>query len=160
MERPDNIVISEEIKLAKLSPANFEDLNWFFQAEFLKKTPLHFPLAELIPAEMTVTEYQVYYNNKSSALVSVKEESGEAVFGYYVNKEMQGKGIITESLRAIIQKLSGDKKIKKFRIDCPIFNFRSRNIAIELGFELVQVKKWGTKVHGSCEDIAVYFLEK
>jgi ribosomal-protein-serine acetyltransferase len=58
----------------------------------------------------------------------------EAEIGYWIDEEMQGKGIVTKSCSQLVDLGLNDLKLKKILISCSTINIKSQSVPKGLGF--------------------------
>jgi len=68
------------------------------------------------------------------ALTYIDQENRMAEIGYWLDEQLQGKGIITRSCQALIDHSFKTLGIHRLEIRCSINNPRSQHIAEKLGF--------------------------
>ena len=76
--------------------------------------------------------------------------------GYYLGKEYEGKGIMLNSVRAVIQYLYDELKIERLEIRCNVDNKKSRSVPERLGFQLEGNFRNAERVKGKYRDWAIY----
>lgn len=76
--------------------------------------------------------------------------------GYYLGKEYEGKGIMMNSVKALIHYLYDELKIERLEIRCNVENKKSRSIPERLGFQLEGNFRNAELVKGIYRDWAVY----
>ncbi len=86
----------------------------------------------------------------------ISQMHNSSSLGYYLGKEYEGKGIMLNSVRAVIHYLYGELKIERLEIRCNIDNLRSRAIPEKLGFKLEGNFRNAEMVKGVYRDWAVY----
>jgi len=80
--------------------------------------------------------------------------------GYWIGEKFQGKGIVTESCRALINKAFKNMNINRIAIRCAIGNTASSNIPKKLGFSLEGIERQGERHREIFLDLEVYSLLK
>jgi ribosomal-protein-serine acetyltransferase len=80
--------------------------------------------------------------------------------GYWLTKEMQGKGIITRCCRVLIDYAFDELKLNRVQINCNVENAKSRAIPERLNFKLEGVHRQVEFLHGEFRDWAVYAMLK
>lgn len=81
-----------------------------------------------------------------------------ADIGYWLDKDYEGKGIMTESVKALINYGFDDLKLHRIEINCDALNLRSKRIPEKLGFKLEGVLRGNHKRNGEFSDGLVYGL--
>ena len=85
---------------------------------------------------------------------------GSAEIGYWVDKEYEGRGIVTRCCRVLIDYLFDVRNLNRIQINCNVENTRSRRVPERLGFTLEGVHRQVEFVNGRFGDWAVYALLK
>ncbi|MDX7986054.1 GNAT family N-acetyltransferase [Xenorhabdus sp. 12] len=83
--------------------------------------------------------YIILHENTPVGLLSfnsIDNKNKAAYIGYWLDPKMQGKGIVTEALNALVNHYSGGELIKRFVITCSTQNTASNNVAKRCGFQL------------------------
>jgi len=91
-------------------------------------------------------------------LVNFNWESSRTEIGYWIDKSYQGKGIITESCRALINYAFRELKINRIEIRCATENTRSRAIPQKLNFKLDGILRQSEWRHTRFFDMEIYSL--
>jgi ribosomal-protein-serine acetyltransferase len=84
--------------------------------------------------------------------------NGSAEIGYWIDKEHEGRGIITRCSGALIDYLFDVRKLNRIQINCNVDNTRSRKVPERLGFKLEGIHRQVEYVNGRFGDWAVYAL--
>ncbi|RSD25484.1 GNAT family N-acetyltransferase [Mesobacillus subterraneus] len=81
--------------------------------------------------------------------------------GYFLAEEAQGKGIITRSVKALLDYLFSDLVLNRVEIQCATSNHRSIAIPEKLGFTKEGITREGQWLYDHYEDLVTYsFLKK
>lgn len=105
----------------------------------------------------------VFYKGRISGCAGFvpREEHDVAEIGYWIDKGLQGKGIVTRISRALIDHAFRDLGVTMVEIRAAALNLRSRAVAERLRFELIDRK---SKAHplpnGITDDLVVYSMHK
>lgn len=81
-----------------------------------------------------------------------------ASIGYWVDKDYEGRGIITRCCRVLVEYLFDTMELNRLQINCNVENVRSRAIPERLGFKLEGILRQVEYLNGSFRDWAVYGL--
>ncbi len=81
-----------------------------------------------------------------------------ASIGYWIDKDHEGRGIVTKCCRVLLQHLFDTMKLHRVQINCNIENTRSRAIPERLGFKFEGVMREVELLGGRFGDWAVYSL--
>lgn len=106
-------------------------------------------------------EMGIWYKNQLAGVVGIHEidwQNEITSIGYWIAKDFQGLGLITQSLKFIIDHAFEELKLKKIQIKCAVENQKSRNIPEKLGFEYVGTNELAENLYGKLVDHAVYEL--
>lgn len=76
--------------------------------------------------------------------------------GYWISKEFEGKGIVTESCRALVNYAFHEWKLNRVEIRCATGNPRSAAVATRLGFKLEGTLRGAHLLHGKYHDLLVF----
>jgi len=77
--------------------------------------------------------------------------------GYWLSEPFQKQGIMTESVKALMQFAYHELDIHRIQIKCAVGNFPSKNIPGRLGFQLEGIERDGELLsEGRYTDIEVY----
>jgi ribosomal-protein-serine acetyltransferase len=111
------------------------------------------------PSSSPPKELGIWVNNSLSGVVTLSrtEDSFTAAeFGYWVTEEMEGKGIITRCVRALMEYAIDNMGIHRFIIGCAATNHRSRAVAERLGYRVYVTKPNGEVVGEFVYDRTIY----
>jgi ribosomal-protein-serine acetyltransferase len=78
--------------------------------------------------------------------------------GYWISKGFQGRGIVTDACRAIIDYAIDDLKLNRVEIHCAAGNQKSCAIPKRLGFQWEGLLREAQLLNGEYQDINVYAL--
>ncbi len=83
----------------------------------------------------------IIYQGQLSGMVQLTGggRAGEAVVGYWLSADLQGRGLVTECVRALVTAAFDELGYERVVIDCSEHNLRSRRVPERLGFTLEQV---------------------
>jgi ribosomal-protein-serine acetyltransferase len=81
-----------------------------------------------------------------------------AEFGYWLAPCYEGRGLITDSCRALLGHAFGDLGLNRVVIRCATDNAKSRAIPQRLGFQEEGVARQAQYLHGRYVDLAIYSL--
>ena len=87
---------------------------------------------------------------------SIDWDAKEAVVGYWLDEEMQGKGIVTESCRVLVGLGFNDLQLNKINISCGTTNLKSQAIPKRLGFEEEKIVKDAEWLYDHYVDFVVF----
>jgi ribosomal-protein-serine acetyltransferase len=78
--------------------------------------------------------------------------------GYWIGEKFQGKGLVSLSCRALINKAFNNMNMHRITIKCAVGNYPSSNIPKRLGFSFEGVERSGERHHEKFLDLEVYSL--
>ena len=76
--------------------------------------------------------------------------------GYWIGKEHQGQGIMTDACRAVVDHLLRELDLNRVEIQCATGNARSAAIPRRLGFTLEGTRREAELVNGKFFDLLVF----
>jgi ribosomal-protein-serine acetyltransferase len=79
-----------------------------------------------------------------------------AEIGYWLGERFQGRGIMTRSVRALIDYLLGERRLNRVEIRCAASNRRSRAVAERLGFRQEGRLKRASPARDEFEDLLIF----
>ncbi|MCF8364363.1 MAG: GNAT family N-acetyltransferase [Bacteroidales bacterium] len=80
--------------------------------------------------------------------------------GYWISKQDEGKGMVTDACKSLIEKAFSKMNMNRIQIKCGIGNQRSSNIPKRLGFNFEGIERAGEKHKNGFIDLEVYSLLK
>jgi ribosomal-protein-serine acetyltransferase len=83
-----------------------------------------------------------------------------AEIGYWIDKDFEGRGIMTECVEAIIKYGFEDLNLHRIQIKCDSFNIRSKALPEKLGFKLEGVLRESNKSENTFSDELVFGVLK
>jgi len=78
--------------------------------------------------------------------------------GYWLDRDHQGKGLMTKACSALIDYAFGRMKLRRVEIRTAAQNFRSRAVPERLGFTEEGIVREAAVVNGRCVDHVIYGL--
>jgi len=78
--------------------------------------------------------------------------------GYWISDEEQGKGLVSQSVQALMTYAFLEYKLNRVEILCATDNLRSRALAERLAFEFEGIQRAGYQLSGRFFDVACYSL--
>jgi ribosomal-protein-serine acetyltransferase len=81
-----------------------------------------------------------------------------AEIAYFIDKQYEGKGIVSESVGLLIRHLFDEYKIERLTLRCDVNNVRSQNVAIRFGFTKEGIEKHGFIADGKYQDMYLWSL--
>ena len=80
--------------------------------------------------------------------------------GYWISQDMQGKGIMSRSVRKLIDLAFNHLNLHRIEIRCAVKNYKSQKVAEQLGFKREGVLKESIFHYGNYFDAYLYGLIK
>ncbi|MBB4036233.1 ribosomal-protein-serine acetyltransferase [Dysgonomonas hofstadii] len=109
-------------------------------------------------------QFTIYYKDKFVGLAGFKDvdkDNHKTEIGYWLSQHAQGKGIMTQTVRRLLEYAFDEMEMNRVQIKVAINNKKSRNIPEKLGFEVEGIERDGELlVDNEYTDIAVYSLLK
>jgi ribosomal-protein-serine acetyltransferase len=142
---------------------NFEHLrpflHWVTPDYSLEGVKEFIAQASKASAERKSESYGIFYNHKlvgSIGFVNFNWNSKRMEIGYWIEKDFEGKGIVTKSCKALIDYAFDELLMNRIEIHCATENIRSRAIPERLGFQLEGVLRQSEWRHTRFYDMAIY----
>lgn len=178
----NNIIISENIKLKPLAETDAQDI---FQTidnerEYLGKWLPFVAFTKTVddtldfirtnkntPDENREIIFCIYFREKFAGLVGLKfagedKNNKRTEVGYWLSEKQQKQGIITQSVRKLIEYAFTELNLNRVQIRCATENIPSKNVPKRLGFVFEGIEREGELYpDGSFVNLEVYsFLKK
>ncbi len=112
-------------------------------------------------AENTGQTFGIFYQEKIVGVISFVKfnwKSRRAEIGYWIDKNYEGKGIVTESCETLVNYAFEELNMNRIEIQCATENTRSRQIPERLNFKLDGVLRQFLWRHTRFFDMAVYSM--
>ena len=93
-------------------------------------------------------------------LHDINRHNNSAIIGYWLSKEMQGRGIMTDCVRALTNFGLHTVGLNRINIHCAIENKKSRAIPERLGYVQEGIIQDGERLYGIFQDMALYAMVK
>ena len=91
---------------------------------------------------------------------SIDHDLKKVTIGYWLSKNQQGKGIVTQVVRKLIQIAFEELGMEKVEISAAVENAASRAVCERLGCELEGIITRNENLNGRIVDHAIYGLER
>lgn len=104
----------------------------------------------------------IWYKNNLAGIIGIHEinwQKEETAIGYWIAEKYQGLGLITNSVKFIVQYSFNEIGLKKIYIRCATQNIKSRNIPEKLGFSFVEIVELSENLYGHLVDHALYSID-
>ena len=93
-----------------------------------------------------------------SAGLRLSRDRLSADLGYWLGREFQGRGIVTDACRAVTRHALIELELNRVEIRCDTNNTRSKAIPLRLGFTLEGVLRRAELIHERYADLEVYSM--
>ena len=103
----------------------------------------------------------IFYQDKIAGVLGynrIDPVNGIGYAGYWLAQEYNGKGIMTESVKDLVQLGLEYYSLNRIDIRCAVDNHKSRAIPERLGFQQEGIIRGAEKVNGKHLDHVVYGL--
>jgi ribosomal-protein-serine acetyltransferase len=103
----------------------------------------------------------IRYNGKLVGMIGlhyIDWKNSSTSIGYFLSEDAQGHGIITRSVKALVDYLFGTLKINRVMIECSTSNHKSIAIPERLGFFKEGIKRESQWLYDHFEDIVTFSL--
>ena len=152
-------------EIAKLARENYEHLRPFIHwatknyslgtaRDFIERTEKAF-------AEKTGQTFGIFQNEKIIGAISFvvfNWKSRRTEIGYWIDKECEGRGIVINSCKVLINHAFQKLEMNRIEIRCAMENTRSRRIPERLNFKLDGILRQSEWRHTRFFDMAIYSL--
>lgn len=111
------------------------------------------------------TDYHlgIFYQEQMVGMISlhgINYLANKAAIGYWLDKDYEGKGIITSSVRVLLEYGFNELGLNRIEIGAAVTNTRSRLIPERLGFTLEGILRKNMLLNGVYLDMAMYGMLK
>ena len=105
--------------------------------------------------------YVILLKGQAIGLLSfnqIDKNNKTAYIGYWLDGSMQGNGVMTEALNALIKHYAMQKIIRRFVIKCTVYNEKSNALAKRCGFSYEGTLKQAEYINETFHDQNIYGL--
>lgn len=88
----------------------------------------------------------------------IDKNNKTAYIGYWLDGSMQGNGVMTEALNALVKHYAMQKIIRRFVIKCTVYNEKSNALAKRCGFSYEGTLKQAEYINETFHDQNIYGL--
>ncbi|MFN8576581.1 MAG: GNAT family protein [Candidatus Sericytochromatia bacterium] len=106
-------------------------------------------------------ELGIWLKNEIVGVIGIHEinwDKGQTAIGYWIGEKYQGKGLVSKSVKFILDYCFTELELKKVYIRAAIQNTKSRNIPERLGFKFEGVRELAENLYGNIVDHSVYSI--
>lgn len=103
----------------------------------------------------------IRYQGETSGLIGYKDidrNNKKLEIGYWIAPQFEGKGIVTNSLKSLIDAAFRKMEMNRIQIRCAVGNTRSSNVPRRLNFRLEGIERAGELLNGNFVDLEIYSL--
>jgi len=175
MEEPEILIVNDDIILKPImlsdAPMIFNTIDtqrsylgkWLPFVAFTKKvenTRAYIRTLLEMPVEIEEAVYTIRYKGNFAGLIGLKDtdsQNKKTEIGYWLSEPFQKKGIMTESVKALMNYAFNTLNFNRVQIKCAVGNTLSSNIPKRLGFHFEGIERDGELLTGGkFTDIEVY----
>jgi ribosomal-protein-serine acetyltransferase len=170
----DIVKINKDLYLKRISHTDVEDIfnlidknriflrKWLpFIDETISPENTHAFVDHLSKPFCNQMVFTIVANDHIAGLIGFKDIDSinrRLEIGYWIGEKYQGKGLVTLSCRALINKAFNNMNIYRITIKCAVGNHPSSNIPKRLGFSFEGIERAGERHHQKFLDLEVYSL--
>jgi ribosomal-protein-serine acetyltransferase len=103
----------------------------------------------------------IFYEDKligGIGLFPIDEANKKTSIAYWLSEEYQGKGIMSDSLKSVINYCFNELKLNRIEITVAVENTKSSSLPKKLGFTLEGIAREGSFLYDHFVDLEVYSL--
>lgn len=108
-------------------------------------------------------DFGIWYDKQwvgSMGFNKIDTINDNAEIGYWLSSDFQGKGIMTDCVKAMLNYGFVDLNLNRIQIRCSCLNIRSKAIPERLGFKLEGVLRQDHKINGEYSDGLIFGILK
>lgn len=105
--------------------------------------------------------FTICYEGSITGLIGFKDidkANRRLEIGYWISKKDEGKGIVADSCRGLVDKVFRKMDFNRIQIKCGVGNTRSSNIPKKLGFSFEGIERDGERHRDRYIDLEVYSM--
>jgi ribosomal-protein-serine acetyltransferase len=113
--------------------------------------------------EKKSADFGIWYDGEwvgSMGFHNISERYKTGAIGYWLDKEHQGKGIMTACVKAITEYGFNELGLNRVEIECSVMNEKSKAVAERLGFVLEGVLRHNRVHEGKSQDGLIFSMIK
>jgi len=107
--------------------------------------------------------FEIWYQNEFAGLLGLKdinENYRKLELGYWLDENMQNRGIMLRSCKQLINHIFGTMQMNRITVKVAVGNSKSSAIPKKLGFHFEGIEREGEALHGKFVDLEIYSLLK
>ena len=173
-----NKIIDKNLKLELINESHAEELfrltdinreylkqwlSWVDSTISVKDTVAYIQRSKLQYSENDGFQCIIKYDNKIAGmigLVYIRNVSRKTEIGYWLSKDLQGKGIITKSCKNVIDHCFYTLNLNKIIIQCAAENKASQGVPVRLNFKIEGILRQDGFLNGKFVDHIRYAMLK
>jgi ribosomal-protein-serine acetyltransferase len=171
----NNIAVNQDIKLKQVSYSDakdiFETINtqreylgqWLPFVTYTKSIEDSVTFIQSIvdsPPERFELVFVINYKDKFAGIIGFKDTdwvNSKTEIGYWLSKPFQGKGIITQSVKCLVEYAFSNLGINRIQIKCAAGNLPSKRVPQRLNFHFEGIERDGELLaNGEFTNLEVY----
>lgn len=163
----ETVKLSMAAELFELTQKNKTHLEpwmtWASSDSTISTTEDFIKSAMLLEANNDGVTFAIIYYNKLIGIIgthNIDFLNCQTSVGYWIDADLQGKGIVTKSLVGVINFIFNKFGLNRIEVRCSVKNKKSRDIPERLGFKLDGYMTEGECVNKEFRDLAVYSITK
>jgi len=113
------------------------------------------------PADRIETVYVIIYENQPAGLIGYRNTdraNHKTELGYWIAKDLQGKGIVTKACKALINFAFEIFNMNRIQICVSIDNHKSKAIPLRLGFKFEGIQRAGEYLNDHFTNLEIYSM--
>ena len=106
---------------------------------------------------------QIWYKNNYVGLIDfhgISTKNKLAQIGYWIDADYQGKGIVTQACKLLIQYGFETIGLNRIEVECNVENLKSSAVPKRLGFTFEGIMRQSRELNGRFQDIQLFSLLK
>ncbi|UVJ43366.1 GNAT family N-acetyltransferase [Pseudomonas sp. LS1212] len=110
-------------------------------------------------AAATSKTFVILFNDTPIGIIgfnSIDKQGKTASIGYWLDEQFQGRGIISKSLKCLLENASRNNFLNHFTLKCATHNKKSNSVALRNGFTFEGILKEAEIINGVYHDQNIY----
>lgn len=157
-------MVQEMFDLTRKNQSHLEPwMSWATPDSTIRDTEDFIKSSILLEADNYAINFAIVYNGKIVGTIgthNIDYVNHQTSLGYWIDADLQGKGIVTKSLVEVINLMFDKFNLNRIEVRCSVQNKKSRDIPERLGFKLDGYMTEGEYVNKEFRDLAVYSIAK
>lgn len=111
--------------------------------------------------EKDINVYGIFFKDELAGIVGYNDfdrQNKRAPIGYWIGSKFQGKGLVTMSVKSLVEYGFNEMDLNRIEICCAVDNIPSQKVAERLGFEFEGIAKAAEIIGDKVLDHKVYSL--